>query len=136
MLAYDRGDFDTARASYQQSLAIHQEQAIQRHRPSAGEPRQCRLPTGRLWHSSVSDTKKDWTLYRGLGQISGIASALGSLGNIEDAEGNYAAARSLQEESLALSRSLGDTRMTAYTLHNLGNLAVREGESRACPGSV
>ena len=128
-LAYDRGDFEIACASYQESLAIHQEHdnplCTAHVLVNLGNVayRQGEYGAARLRY------EEGLTLYRRLEHASGIASALGSLGNIEDAEGNCPAARSLQEQSLALSRSLGDTRMTAYTLHNLANLAGREGDT-------
>jgi predicted ATPase/DNA-binding SARP family transcriptional activator len=127
-LAYDMGDFEIASASYQKSLAIHQEHEDPTNTAhllvNLGNVgyRQGDYGTARLRY------EEGLALYRGLEHASGIASALGSLGNIEDAEGNYTAARSLQEQSLALSHSLGDIRMTAYTLHNLANMAGREGD--------
>ena len=129
-LAYDMGDFETAQASFQESLAIykkHDNTIFTAHlMVNLGNVayRQQQYGAARLRY------EEGLALYRSLENTPGIASSLGSLGNIEDAEGNYTAARSLQEQSLALSRSSGDTRMTAYTLHNLANLASREGDIR------
>ena len=56
--------------------------------------------------------------------------ALSNLGNAAQEQGNYAAARSLQEESLAISRELGDKRGIAGSLNSLGNVAKNQGDLR------
>ncbi len=46
-------------------------------------------------------------------------------------QGNYASARALYEESLAICRDLGDRRGIAMSLNNLGSVAQRQGDYRA-----
>lgn len=57
-----------------------------------------------------------------------IAYALNNLGRIARDEGNYAEARRLSEESLALRRELGDKWGITYALNNLGLVARDEGD--------
>lgn len=56
------------------------------------------------------------------------ASALMGLGVLLWRQGNYATARPLMEESLALQRAHGDQEGIAYALQNLGNLATHLGD--------
>ena len=67
-------------------------------------------------------------LYRGLGDIAGIALSLYLLGCITRDRSNFAAARSLIEESLALYREVGDTRAIASSLSRLAYVASDQGE--------
>ena len=59
------------------------------------------------------------------------AKALNGAGNLVYSQGDYAAARSLHEESLAIRRELGDKSGIAASLHNLGNVAYSQGEYAA-----
>jgi predicted ATPase len=69
------------------------------------------------------------TLYRGLGDTRGLASALGYLAAAGPLDhGDRERARTLFEESLALWRELGNVGGIAYALSNLGQLAFDEGE--------
>ncbi len=51
------------------------------------------------------------------------AKVLNGAGNMAWQQGDYAAARTLHEESLAIRRELGDQRSIAASLGNLGNVA-------------
>jgi predicted ATPase/class 3 adenylate cyclase len=53
--------------------------------------------------------------------------ALSGAGIMAERQGDYASARSLYEESLAISRELGDKPGTANSLNRLGNIALEEG---------
>ena len=53
---------------------------------------------------------------RELGDMLGIASSPGNLGNVADQQGNYASARSLLEESLSIHNQLGDRQGIAESL--------------------
>ena len=54
------------------------------------------------------------------------ARALHGAGILASEQGDYAAAHALYEESLALSRELGDTYTIAHLLNNLGNVAAKQ----------
>ena len=61
------------------------------------------------------------------------AYALNGAGSLAFNQGDYAAAETCYEESLALRRALGATRMIAFSLGNLGHVAGRQGDNRtAC----
>jgi predicted ATPase/DNA-binding CsgD family transcriptional regulator len=62
------------------------------------------------------------------GDTRGIASTLGSLGNMARAGGDLAAARAYQEESLELSRQLDDRLGIASAYYALGEIAAKEGD--------
>jgi predicted ATPase/class 3 adenylate cyclase/Tfp pilus assembly protein PilF len=62
------------------------------------------------------------TLYRELGDTSGIAKAIGTLALVAERKNELTLAQGMYEESLALHRSLKDTPSVAIVLTNLGNL--------------
>ncbi len=62
------------------------------------------------------------------------AKALHGAGGLAWSQGDYAAARELQEESLAIRRELGDRRGIASVLGNLGNVAQCQGDYAAARG--
>ncbi len=55
-----------------------------------------------------------------------MATTLHSLGNVTRAQGDYAAARSLYNESLTISRELGDKPVLVQLLEDIGGLAAQE----------
>jgi predicted ATPase/class 3 adenylate cyclase len=67
-------------------------------------------------------------LYRELGDQSGTAFALNSLGSAERSMGNMDGAEALWNESLSLRRAVDDKSGAAATLCNLGTLALDRGE--------
>jgi Tetratricopeptide repeat len=58
-------------------------------------------------------------IHRELGDRSGIASALGHLGQVTRERGDYKAAAVLHREGLAILRELGDRRGIAFSLEGL-----------------
>jgi predicted ATPase len=68
------------------------------------------------------------SLFRELGDLSGIALALNQLGNLGRSLGEYALAREWLDEALSIRRELGDRRGTGVTLGNLGLLAAAAGD--------
>ena len=82
-------------------------------RPRRGDARHEREP--RICSASIGDERA-------------IAHALGRLGNLATAVGEYAHARALLEECLAIRDAIGDTRGTSLAQGNLGNLAIAEGD--------
>ena len=66
-------------------------------------------------------------MQRALRDEEGIAQSLAGLGSVAQRQEEYAVARSLYEESLAISRELRDTFGLAASLGNLGMAALREG---------
>ena len=72
--------------------------------------------------------EEDVALYRELGDQSGTASALNSLGSAVRNAGDVERARPLFEEALAIRREMGDEPGQATALYNLGCLALDEGD--------
>jgi tetratricopeptide (TPR) repeat protein len=68
-------------------------------------------------------------IYRSLGDIGGIGSALVDLGILTRYEGNHGTARSLIEEGLELVREARDTFAVASALGNLGLIARDQGDA-------
>jgi tetratricopeptide (TPR) repeat protein len=66
-----------------------------------------------------------------LGNLWLVAGALHNLGRVAYRQGEYAAARALHEESLALGRQHGDRQGIALSLNNLGMVARKEGDHEA-----
>jgi tetratricopeptide (TPR) repeat protein len=61
------------------------------------------------------------------------AAALSAAAYLAELQGDYASARSLQEESMKIRRELGDRQGIAQSLNNLGNVAYRQGDyASAC----
>ena len=60
-----------------------------------------------------------------------VARSLSNLANVVKAQKEYAAARSLYEESLAIFRSLGDSTGVAWSLDHQGDVAREQGDAAA-----
>ena len=73
-----------------------------------------------LWRESLS-------LFRELGDTTGIAYSHGNLGLVADAQGDYERAIASYEEALALFRQLDDRTFIAFMLNNLGLIAYFQG---------
>jgi len=71
-------------------------------------------------------SEQSLALYQQLGDKGGIGTALLRLGMIARTKGNFAAARSLLEEALAIYREMGHTN-TSWALFHLGLLEERQG---------
>jgi len=68
-------------------------------------------------------------LVRGAGSAPGVrAMALNGAGMLASRRGDFARAKALHEEALALRRALGDTPGLAASLNNLGNIAYYQGD--------
>jgi non-specific serine/threonine protein kinase len=70
-------------------------------------------------------------LRRGEGNAARIADSLADFANVAKWEGDYASARALNEESLALARQQGDRSAIAFALRELGILASIGGDDIA-----
>jgi predicted ATPase/DNA-binding XRE family transcriptional regulator len=88
---------------------------------------------GRFWemHSHLTEGRKwfDLALDRGLAASpTARAKALSGAGTLARYQGDFARARLLFEESLALRRGLGDKKGIAASLNNLGTIAWGQGD--------
>jgi predicted ATPase/DNA-binding SARP family transcriptional activator/Tfp pilus assembly protein PilF len=121
------GDFDTARALFEQSLALSRELGDRPGMAAALNTlgivahQQGNYATAReLYAQSLA-------LRRALGDQWGIATLLNNLGIMAHYQGDYEAAWALHAESLALRRALEDRRGIASSLENLGHAAHNRG---------
>ena len=63
-----------------------------------------------------------------MGNPHGISEALSNLGNVAALQGDYSHASDLFQQSLEISRQLGDQYGIALNLSNLGEVALRQGD--------
>jgi predicted ATPase/DNA-binding SARP family transcriptional activator len=134
-LAWHQGDFATARARLDESMAIWQKLGDKRglaysflHQGWLALNQDHNYATlGALHTESLA-------LFRELGDGWGIAQSLLGLGLVARSRRDYVAARAFFEEDLAISRELGDKWNIAWALDNLGTATHRQGnfvEARA-----
>ena len=91
-----------------------------------------------IWHTIRATirqrgpcSRRAWRCWREIGNKRGIASALNDLGWMAWRQGDYAVARALSAESLALWQELGETQGIATALTNLGWIAHHQGDYTA-----
>jgi predicted ATPase/transcriptional regulator with XRE-family HTH domain/Tfp pilus assembly protein PilF len=73
-----------------------------------------------LWQESL-------TLFRNLGDVTGVAYSFGNLGLVADAQGDYERASASYENALTLFRQLDNHTYVNYMRHNLGLIAYFQG---------
>jgi predicted ATPase/DNA-binding CsgD family transcriptional regulator len=122
-LALDMGDYATARASYQSSLALCRERGDR-----AGVARALNglgLLAGFTgdYAAATRYHEEALALRRELGDALGLGNSLTNLGNLAGWLGDLDRAAPLLDEALIVRRELGDTGAVAYALLNLGELA-------------
>ncbi|MGE5102447.1 MAG: ATP-binding protein, partial [Deltaproteobacteria bacterium] len=122
------GDYVTARAVYEQSIALCRQSgdrgglAAALNNLGSVASAQGDVQTALvLWEQSLA-------IRRELHDVRGTADLLGHLGKAAYNRGDHASARAMWEESLAISRELGDAWGVGFSLSNLGRLALDEGD--------
>jgi predicted ATPase/DNA-binding SARP family transcriptional activator len=130
-LARDQGDFESARALYEESLTLSKETADRRGIAESLHH------LGQIAHDrgdhalARSYYEQSLTIRRELEDKPGLGASLQNLGLLAFNQGDYAAARSFQEESLRLRRERGDLWGIAASLHSLGMVAQHQGDAVA-----
>jgi len=128
VLSYHQGDYPSASALYEESLAIFRE---------LGDRSGIAASLGNLGNVAVNQgdhpaaralQEQSLAIYRELGDRFGTANTLNNLGVVALNQGDYAAARALHEESLAISRELGNRHSIALSLSNVGHVALDQGD--------
>jgi diguanylate cyclase (GGDEF)-like protein len=123
-IAFDAGDYESARIHYQEAVNVRREQqdqsgiAVALASLGAVEYELSNFDSAYLLCSEAL------VLERVTKHSRGILMCLNSLADIQLAQGNSEAARSFLEESLALSRSDGHTGSEAAALHSLAKASV------------
>jgi predicted ATPase/class 3 adenylate cyclase/transcriptional regulator with XRE-family HTH domain len=127
-LAQNQSDYASARAMYEESLAIFRELGDKKGIAQSLDGLGIIAYDQGDHVSGRSQMEESLAIRRELGDKKGIAQSLNNLGNAAQYQGDYASARSLQEESLAIERELGNKRGIAYSLNNLGSVAYLQGD--------
>ncbi|MEO8752958.1 MAG: tetratricopeptide repeat protein [Casimicrobiaceae bacterium] len=122
-LAYLLGDYGSARASHEESLAIRQ---------TLGDRLGAAMSLGNLgivayfqgdYPLARARQEENVAISRELGDPSKLANALGNLANVALDQGDHSFAESLLQECLGIVRETGDQGRIALTLHNLAKVA-------------
>jgi tetratricopeptide (TPR) repeat protein len=127
-VAYARADFASARASYEEALAVLRRlddrpaQADLLNQLGTVAREQGDYPAARSFH------EQGLALYRALDRSWGVAGCLNNLGVVALLEGEPERARWLHQEALEVRRRQGDERGVASSLGNLGAVARALGE--------
>lgn len=126
-----QGDYECARESFKQGLAIRRKLGDQRG--IAGSLHNLGLVDHEQgdFESARSLYGESLAIQRELGGNWAIAMTLNNLGNIACALGDYPAGRGLLEESLVIRREMGDRLGIALSLMNLGGVAYYQGDETA-----
>jgi predicted ATPase len=134
-LAAQQTDLETARARYEDSLAVRQKLKDQSNTAALlsnlGIVARIRgdHAEAQVLHEQALALRHE------LGDKWAIANSLINLGNVHLDRGDYGAARSQLEEAVALLREIGDRQAIANALHSLGSVTREQGDylaSRDC----
>jgi tetratricopeptide (TPR) repeat protein len=130
-VARARGEYEAARARFEESLAISRElggkgniaETLQHLGHVAGDQGD--------WGAARAQFEECLTMFRELGNRAGIAYVLLDLAHVAQAQGEPGKARALLEEAEALGRELDDKRLTADIRRNQGYLLLEGGDLAA-----
>jgi tetratricopeptide (TPR) repeat protein len=128
MVAWERGDYASARAIHEESLRLHRQ-----GKSKLGIAFSLNhLGLVALYQGDYGSAKalleEGLILQRELEDEGGRAAALHNLGLLALYRGDYESAKTLIEESLSLFRKLGDTWAISILLNNLGLAALHQGD--------
>ena len=128
VLAQLRGDYDTARKLYEQSLHIKEE--LGNRAGMAATYHQLGMLAQARGDYDTAHNLYEQSLHieEELGNRAGMATTYHQLGILAQARGDYATARKLYEQSLHIKEELGNRAGMATTYHQLGMLAQVRGE--------
>ncbi len=127
-LAYNQGDYASARSLYEESLRIRQE--LGDKQGIAGSLNN--LGFVAVAHGNYTSARtlceEALIINREIGNRAWEANNLFNLGNVAKDKGDYVSARDLLEESLIIRRELGDKSGIANSLNGLGVVARTQGD--------
>jgi tetratricopeptide (TPR) repeat protein len=127
MLADDQGNFEAARAFFEESLALSRELGDP---PGAATALNCLGALARHAYDAPASRalyEESLAIWRAIGDRWWTATALHNLGRVALLEGEDAVARELFERALAIPRVVQDRRAIARSLIKLGDNRVRLG---------
>jgi predicted ATPase/DNA-binding SARP family transcriptional activator len=128
LLAYFQGDYASARAYHEESLAIQREIgdrygiAVSLNGLGNVAHSQGDYASAQVYHEESLAIKRE------IGDRSGIAASLNNLGFMASYQGDYTSAQVYHKESLIIRREIGDRNGTAFSLGNLGFVASYQGD--------
>jgi predicted ATPase/class 3 adenylate cyclase len=130
-MAWRQGDYYTARARYEESLAIARKLGDRRGIASVlGNLGLVSFDQGNFGAARTL-MRDSLATMRELGDRFGVAAMLGNLGHLEIKEEDYSAAWTLLQEEASIRRELADRRGIAGSLTNLGIVAYQRGDYSA-----
>jgi DNA-binding winged helix-turn-helix (wHTH) protein/tetratricopeptide (TPR) repeat protein/TolB-like protein len=116
---YDKGDFNAARAKFEDALSIFREIGDKKNAGLSYER------IGNTFHDQgkFAESQNEYTraleIYREIQWTGGISSAVGNLANTLDAMGDLKGSLKMHEESLQLVEQAGDKREIASEIDNI-----------------
>ena len=127
-IAEPQGDYERARAAYQESLELYRGSDYKRGVANAlGDLGSLALDRGD-YGEATSLLEESLTLHRELGSKEEVVGVLNGLGIMASANGERERSVSFFSEALALGRGTGNVRMTAVSLGNLGITMLVHGD--------
>ncbi len=130
-LAREQGDYESAHALQQESLAIWRESGDRRGIASALSSMGSLARMRSDYALAKALQAESLAIRREMNDRQGIATCLNNLGVLARELGDYPTARQYYEESMAIDRQLGDLRSLAVSLNNLGGMAGDQGDNDA-----
>jgi DNA-binding CsgD family transcriptional regulator len=128
MVAWERGDYASARALHEESLRLHRQTV---DKPGIAFSLN-HVGLVALYEGDYASAKalheESLTLQRELGDAGGRAASLHNLGLVAMYRGDYESAKTLIEESLSLFSELEDRWAISILLNNLGLTALHQGD--------
>jgi len=131
VLARNQGDFATARALAEESLAVKREMGDRQGIAASLNTLAVLALAQGDYAAAQRSYGESLQIERGLGNRQGITASLFGLGNVALEQGDYATARAHYEESLKMKRELGDRRGIAYAQASLGKVALCQADYTA-----
>lgn len=127
-LAEGQGDYLTARAYHEESLAIFRELGDERDIAKTLQHLGFIAWKQGEYTRARSLSEEGLGLSQKLGDFSSIGDLLNNLGLIARAQGEYTQAKAFYEESLGINTKLGNKRAISYLFNNLGSVAENQGD--------
>ena len=130
VLADAQCDYATARALFEENLAIHREIGDPWNRHRVEQFGECGQRPGRL-SAGTCVLHRISTDFSKLGDMHLVAWSIKMLANLAQRQGDFVAARSLYDESLVIFQQFGGRGDIAVGLNDLGNVANAQGDTIA-----
>ncbi|HYO48838.1 MAG TPA: BTAD domain-containing putative transcriptional regulator [Chloroflexia bacterium] len=128
ILAHDCGDYERARACFEEALHLRQQLGDKSGMAGALNALGVLFNHRGEYEQAHKYYKQALGLFQELGDRARITVALNNLGVVAERQGDYEQTRLYYSQSLDMARSMGDTEGSAWALDNLGNLAYQQGD--------